>query len=83
MRVWDAKTQSLTPEYLAHSKLAKALCIGDVMIMGAGPAVVTSLRRTAEGWIEIKVEFLELDEDDGGSGCFMSNPEGRWMVRPA
>ena len=82
MRVWDARTQSLTPEWLAHSKLAEDLTLQDTLVLGCGLARVTNLRRSAEGWIEITAEYLDLDPDDGGSGCWMSNPKGRWMIKP-
>lgn len=81
MRVWDSRTQSLTPEWLAASKLAKELCVGDVLDFQAGPARVTKLE-LRDGIIGITICYMHLDQDEGGESTFYSNPDGRWGIYP-
>jgi hypothetical protein len=81
MKVWDSRTQKLTPEWLAHSSLAKDLKLGDVMILGCGNAKVVGLEYVS-GFVEIHLEYMDMDEDDGGSASFLSNQDGRFMIVP-
>jgi len=76
MRVWDSRTQSLTPEWLAKSCLVKDLTIWSVLATGSGPARVVALRET-NGYIQIDLEFMLMDDDCGGRGQMILNPNGR------
>lgn len=58
MKVWDSRTQQLTPEWLAHSSLAKNLKLGDVLATGSGPARVVKLTPHSAGGMSIEIEFL-------------------------
>lgn len=59
MKVWDGMTQQLTPEWLAHSSLARDLKLDDVIATGSGPArVIAVIQWPPAGRIKIEFEFL-------------------------